>query len=710
MPLASLRRRAWRLLPLLLVLAFMVGSALPVVLAAPAPDQAQAPAVQALDPFERPVVRYADAQSGSDPLRSIAPLYDRYAYLYEIPRKWLPNRTNPAQPEAPDPGLQTDINPGMPGPLGTFEGVNNVNGVLPPDTNGDIGPNHYVQTVNLAFAVYDRAGAKLYGPANINTLWQGFSGVCSTSNDGDPIVLYDHLADRWLISQFALPNYPRGPFYQCIAISQTPDPTGAWWRYQFTVSNTKMNDYPKFGVWGDGYYMTVNQFNQGTLTWGGEGVVVFERDKMLQGQTARMVYFDLYSRDPNLGGMLPSDLDGPAPAAGTPNYFVEVDDDAWGYSPDQLQVWEFKTDWTTPANSTFTNVQNLGVTAFDSNMCGGARNCIPQPGGTKVDAIADRLMYRLQYRNFGSYQTMVVNHTIDVDNTDHAGVRWYELRKSGTSWAVNQQGTYAPDAAHRWMGSVAMNGVGDMALGFSTSSTSIYPSIRYTGRLAADPAGQMSQGEATLFAGTGYQTHSSGRWGDYSMMAVDPTDDCTFWYTTEYYAAGATSAGWQTRIGSFKFSNCGVVAPTPTPTSTGVAPTATPTATATTVPPTATPTATPAPGSTMHVGDLDGVGTNTSSTRWKADVTITVHDASHNPVSGVSVSGSWSAGATGTANCTTAANGTCTVSKTNLARNRVSSVTFTVNSLSKTGFTYQSSANHDPDGDSNGTTIKVNRP
>lgn len=543
----------------------------------------------------------------------------------------------------------------------------------------------------------------LYGPANVNTLFAGMGGVCETTNDGDPIVLYDHLADRWLVSQFALPNYPRGPFYECIAISQSPDPTGAWYRYQFLVSNTKMDDYPKLGVWSDGYYMTVNQFNQGTLTWGGAGVVVFERDKMLKGQTARMIYFDLYGTDPNLGGMLPSDLDGPAPADGTPNYFVQIDDNAWGYSPDQIQLWQFKTDWSITSNTKFTKVGALPVTAFDSNMCGGSRNCIPQPGGTKLDAIADRAMFRLQYRNFGAHQTLAFNHTIDVNGNDLAGVRWYELRNTGGGWSMHQQGTYAPDATNRWMGSVAINSQGEYAIGFSASSTSVYPSIRFTGREPSDPLGQMTLGENTIVAGTGFQTHSSGRWGDYSQMSVDPLDDCTFWYTAEYYATPNSSAGWQTRIGSFKLPLCGGTPnPTPAPTNT---PTVGPTAT-----PTSTPTATntPAPATGMHVGDLDGKGTNTSNLRWKADVTITVHDANQNPLSGAQVSGGWSAG--GSSTCTTGTSGTCTVTLSNLGRARNASVTYTVSNVTRSGYTYQSSANHDPDGDSNGTAIKVNRP
>ncbi|MEW6402750.1 MAG: carboxypeptidase-like regulatory domain-containing protein [Chloroflexota bacterium] len=476
----------------------------------------------------------------------------------------LPNRGGGPvglQAETLDPALQAaDVNGAVtlaiPTPLQNFEGVSNVNGVLPPDTNGDVGPNHYMQWVNLSFAIYSKTGTLLYGPAAGNTLWQGFGGACETTNDGDPIVQYDHLADRWMVSQFALPNYPSGPYYECIAVSQTNDPTGAWYRYAFQISATKMNDYPHFGVWPDGYYMSVNQFVNGS-TWGGAGAVVFERDKMLLGQPAQAVYFDMYSVDPNLGGMLPSDLDGPVPPAGTPNYFAEMDDDAWGYSPDQVQVWAFHVDWTTPSNSTLTQVAALPTAAFDTNMCAGSRNCIPQSGTTrKLDAIADRLMYRLQYRNFGAHQSMVVNHTVDVNGADRAGIRWYELRNTGSGWSIYQQGTFSPDATHRWMGSIAMDGLGNMAVGYSASSSTIFPAIRYTGRLVDDPLGTLSQGEGTLINGTGSQTHTASRWGDYSMMAVDPVDDCTFWYTNEYLQTTSLSS-WRTRIGSFQLPGCG---------------------------------------------------------------------------------------------------------------------------------------------------------
>jgi subtilase family serine protease len=458
----------------------------------------------------------------------------------------------------------------VPAPTTSIEGVGNVNGVLPPDTNAAVGPNHVVQWVNLSFAVYSKGGATtppalIYGPAAGNTLWQGFGGACESTNTGDPIVRYDRLADRWVMTQLAVPNSFLGllfsPFYECIAVSATPDPLGAYYRYEFTFN--KLNDYPKFGVWSDGYYMTMNQFTSISLQWAGQGVVAFDRGRMLAGQPASAIYYDLASVDMNLGGMLPADLDGPQPPAGSPEYFVQVDDDAWGYAPDQLQIWKFHADWNNPSASSFARASTVPTAAFDSDMCGFSRNCIPQPGTTtRVDAIADRLMYRLQYRNFGSYDTLVVNHTVDVDATDHAGIRWYEVRNPGSSPFIYQQGTYAPDGNHRWMGSAAMDGTGNIALGFSVSGAVTSPSIRYTGRLASDPPNVMTLGEADLMVGSGSQTHGSGRWGDYSALLVDPVDDCTFWYTQEYYAV-TSEFGWQTRIGSFGLPGCsGTPAPT----------------------------------------------------------------------------------------------------------------------------------------------------
>src|SRR3990172_1213984 len=300
-----------------------------------------------------------------------------------------------------------------------------------------------------------------------------------------------------------------------------------------------MNDYPKFGVWPDAYYMSINQFvfSGDTEDFAGPGAVAFEREKMLSGLPANMVYFDIGTP---YASLLPSDMDGfTLPPAGSPNYFVQFGDDGEGvWDTDRLMVFQFHVDWNNPSASTFSGPSVLNTEPFDSHLCDYYWSiCIPQPdAGGALTALPDRLMYRLAYRNFGDHESLVVNHTVEVDGADHAGIRWYEIRNPGGAPTIYQQGTYAPDSNHRWMGSIAMDGNGNMALGYSVSSGTVYPSIRYTGRLVADTPGTLPQGEAVLIAGGGRQTHSSSRWGDYSAMSVDPVDDCTFWYTQEYYA------------------------------------------------------------------------------------------------------------------------------------------------------------------------------
>jgi hypothetical protein len=451
----------------------------------------------------------------------------------------------------------------MPPPVVSFDGVNNRDANVPPDPVLDIGPHHIVQWVNVSFAIWDKRGTLLYGPVEGNTLWSGFGGLCETRNDGDPIVQYDQLADRWIMSQLAF-NWP-ADFHQCLAISQTGDPLGPWYRYDFPFSQNVLNDYPKLGVWPDAYYLAVNQYEEPGDLYRGQGAIAFEREKMLTGAPARMVYFDLYGVNPNFGGALPSDMDGPLPPpAGSPNYFVEVDDDNFGWTPiDRLSLWRFHVDWNNPANSSFgTNGEPDAVIdlttigyPFDSDLCGYSATCISQPGGSHVDALSDRLMYRLAYRNLGDHETLVLNHTVDVDGADHAGIRWYELRDPGsTSPVVYQAGTFAPDSDHRWMASAAMDGAGDLCIGYSVSSATTYPSIRYAGRQPLDPSGTLPMPESSLVAGSGYQG-GARRWGDYSSLVVDPSDDCTFWYTQEYYAS-VSSIGWQTRIGAFKLNGC----------------------------------------------------------------------------------------------------------------------------------------------------------
>lgn len=462
----------------------------------------------------------------------------------------------------------------MPAPLQTFEGMNQADGCgncIPPDPNGAVGPNHYVEMVNSSYSVYSKAGTRLVGPVNINALWANSPGRCKVDNDGDPIVVYDHLADRWLVSQFAV-NGGNGPFAQCIAVSATSDPTGSFYVYEFDQS--AFNDYPKLGIWPDAYYMSANQFAGTGTTFSGVGTYAFERAKMLAGQPAREVFFDLTNVNSSFFGMLPSHLDGTPPPAGSPNYFAEVDSqiNTPSLGADALRIWKFHVDWTTPTNSTFGLSGNpsftLPVAMWTPSQCVEAQGtCIPQEASPyQLDVIGDRLMFRLVYHNFGDHESLVLNHSVIADV--RIGVRWYEVRNLSSTPTIFQQSTFAPvDQLFRWMGSIAMDHFGDIAVGYSTSSPADFPSIAYSGRLAGDPLGQLSQGETQLFAGAGpenvgFFVPPVGRWGDYTDLTVDPTDGCTFWYVNEYFAsltvqgANAPGAPWQTRIGSFKFSQC----------------------------------------------------------------------------------------------------------------------------------------------------------
>jgi hypothetical protein len=420
-------------------------------------------------------------------------------------------------------------------PIRNVMGLGNVNGVFPPDTEGDVGLNHYFLMINSSFAIYDKAGSQLYGPADNSTLWDGFEGPWSNTNDGDPIVLYDAEADRWFASQFALPNYPSGPFYQLIAISETGDPLGAWYRYAFTFS--KMNDYPKFGIWHNGYLGTYNFFNANGGGYAGAGTVVLERDAMLIGdENARMIQFSISS---GRYGILPADFDGTPPPVSEPAWFAHIN----RTGTKTLEIWKAIINWDNPSLSTYTLANNLTVQTFNANV-----NAIPQPNTTQtLDAIGGQLMYRLQYRNFGSYSTLVATQTVTANAK--ASIRWYELRKTVNDWSVYQQSTFAPDTDHRWMGSIAMNANGNIAIGYGVSSSTTYPSIRYVGRTANAPLNTLNIPESVIVNGASSQTDVE-RWGDYSSMSIDPSDDSTFWYAHMY----RLSSNWRTQFASFNFA------------------------------------------------------------------------------------------------------------------------------------------------------------
>jgi hypothetical protein len=469
--------------------------------------------------------------------------------------------------------------PTIPAPLLTFEGLSNEDNfnifgfrVNPPDPNGEVGPNHFVEMINLVFGVYDKAGNLLLGPVDTGSLWAGFPITDCTDPSGDPVVLYDQFMDRWLLSQFTT----AGPeYFNCVAISTTGDPTGTYFRYAFSTG-VNFPDYPKYGNWTDSYVITTREFGP-TIEYG-IGVYALEKNKMVNGDpNARNVRFFIDGNDPDLlplvgDGLLPADPDGkqkPKTDTAIPIIGTQDNDAAdYGATFDALNIWDLYVKWrSTPIASLELNTQ-LPTAPFDSIFpcLPTSRDCLPQPGIVDPAQYLDILSYRqrptfrLAYRNFKTYESLVTNQSVEA-TPGVAGARWYEIRRdeNGT-YSIYQQGTYDPgDGVHRWMGSIAMDKKGNMALGYSVvNGTTVFPGIRYTGRLAGDPLGQMTLGEGTIINGSGVQTNTNSRWGDYTDMTVDPTDDCTFWYVNEYYQTTEPPPDrkWQTRIASFKLPGC----------------------------------------------------------------------------------------------------------------------------------------------------------
>jgi hypothetical protein len=493
------------------------------------------------------------------------------------------------KPYSADGALQMfNRTPTIPAPLLTFEGMSNQDNfnvfgfrVNPPDPNGEVGPNNFVEMINLVFAVYDKTGNLLAGPVDTGSLWAGFSIPDCTDPSGDPVVLYDQFMDRWLLSQFTTSglNDPTKPFWNCVAVSTSGDPTGTYYRYAFETTSDGIfyfPDYPKYGNWTDSYVLTTREFGP-TIEYG-IGVYALEKNKMVNGDpNARSVKFFIDGNDPTLlplvgDGLLPADPDGkqkPKTDTAIPIIGTQDDDADYGATFDALNIWDLFIKWrSTPIASLGLNTQ-LHTASFDSIFpcTPTSRDCLPQPGITNTAQYLDILSYRqrptfrLAYRNFKTYESLVTNQSVEATQ-GVAGARWYEIRRDGAgTYSLYQQGTYAPgDGVHRWMGSIAMDKKGNMALGYSVvNGVDVFPGIRYTGRLASDPPGQMTLGEETIINGSGVQLTTNSRWGDYTDITVDPTDDCTFWYVNEYYTlAGqlSSAAGWQTRVGTFKLPGC----------------------------------------------------------------------------------------------------------------------------------------------------------
>jgi PKD repeat protein len=448
-----------------------------------------------------------------------------------------------ALPKGPDPAWQRKMGTTTAGRelIMNFSGQESP--YYPPDANGTAGPLYYMQTINTVYAIYNKTtGAIVAGPTNMNQLFSGVPGA--NCNDGDPLVLFDEQANRWLAAELSICG---SNDRMLVAVSQTSDPTGSWHKYSFDVAD--MPDYEKFGIWQDGYYMGTNN---GT----GNDIYVFERSEMLNGGTAQFVGFNNPWRPTTIDGFMcvpPVDNDGAFAQAGEPGLFITINDDAIAGGSDQLWIYELDVDWNTLSNSTFDRVQQLNVTAFDSNF-GNTWDNIRQPGTSqRLDGIPMIIMNRPQYRNFGSYETIVCCHTVDLDATNHAGIRWYELRRTSGDWSVRQSGTFGPDEHNRWMGSVSLNGNNEIGLAYSISSTSVYPGIRYCGQSSSEYAagtGVLDIEEAVIQTGAHSQT-GINRWGDYADLSVDPDNDHTFWFTSQYVGSGGARL---TKISSFEFT------------------------------------------------------------------------------------------------------------------------------------------------------------
>jgi len=423
-------------------------------------------------------------------------------------------------------------------------------GFAPPDTNAAVGATQVVETVNLSYAVYDKTtGAQIKAPTLISSIFSGFGGTCSTGSTSDPVVLWDKMGQRWVISVLAfLSNFTST---ECYAVSTSTDATGSYNRYGFNFPNGLLADYPKTAVWPDAYYMSFNGF-QGAVTFIGAEPCAFDRIKMLAGATATAVCFAPVSSNYSF---LPSDLDGTLPPpVGAPNHFLELD----AVSFTKIDQFDFHVDFITPTNSTFTGPMAITIPSW-TQICPTTRACIVEPSpGEKLDSLGDRLMFRLAYRNFGDHEAMVVDHTVKpASGTAVGSSRWYEFRSTppGGAFTNFQSGTFQNNTISLWMASIAMDKVGDIAMGMSASSTTVKPSVVYTGRIPTDALGKM-ESPFIVVKGTGVQNANTfNRWGDYASMQIDASDDCTFWFAEEYYKTSG-AFNWSTRLNSFKFTTC----------------------------------------------------------------------------------------------------------------------------------------------------------
>ena len=477
--------------------------------------------------------------------------------------------------------------PRMPPPLLTFDGTDRPTsgcGCRPPDTNGDVGPNHYVQTVNIGFRVFDKSGNPLTPFVTYNSFFSplGTGNPCGNSqNGGDPLAFYDQIADRWVVSDLGFLSYPGpGPYYECIGVSQTPDPTGPYKLYALLVDQVNLNDYPKAALWnnpqpGGAYFFTFDIFDQaGFLT--SVDAYALDRGSMLAGGPANAISFSIPSGDPGLGDsyrlVAANFRTGAAPPAGRDEMLLAIDSPSSGdVTLTTVKGWQFHVDFGTPANSTLGVGPNhapnalITVNGFVDAFTDTTTNLVPQPNSEPpLDTLGDGIMTPVVYQNRNGTESLWADHTVFLNYPNGpTAVRWYQFDVTGGNFPATpvqqQDWTNGNDGLWRWMGAIAVDAYGNTAIGFSTSSDTIFPGIHYAGRFASDPPNNLGQGEAVLINGTGAQTSASGRWGDYSMTTID-IDGASFWHTNEYYQT--TSSLWSTRVGKFKFPRA---EPTPRP-------------------------------------------------------------------------------------------------------------------------------------------------
>jgi len=455
----------------------------------------------------------------------------------------------------------------MPTPSISFNGMNfTSNGAgHPPDTVGDVGPSHYVQAVNTSIGIYNKTTGAAISTFTFNTLWAGAgTGTpCDTANMGDPTVIYSRQNDRFIVADFAWSDIVNGPYYECIAVSKTANPvTGGWWLFAYRADDAAhpwLPDYPKMGIWPDGLYMSANMFDCLTAGCGSASymearVYGLNIIDLVNGAPLRSIVIDTNST--SRFTLLPSNYRGAAPPVGTPNFVVGESATLFAW-----EVFKFHVDYVTPANSTFTGPTNVTQASYAT-----AASTVPEPApGNASDTLAERMMMQNQYRNIGGVESLWVNHTTGTPSASTpTGIQWGQINVTGATINTTpvQQQIYnnGADGINRFMGALAVDHDGNMALGYTASSSTVAPDIRYVGRLSTDPLNTLPQTEITMLPGVtrSVQTGTCGvtctRWGDYSAMSVDPVDECTFWYTNMYFPVQGTN--WVTRVGSFKFPSC----------------------------------------------------------------------------------------------------------------------------------------------------------